>query len=91
MESLAFTVSLIVLPAMFGGPLALVLTFLPFIKRNRIAQFLLIYLAVLSMIVGGYLLILNLSRGGTLIGITGLFTGVLSLMKIRRIRKALNC
>jgi len=90
-ESLAFTVSLIVLPAMFGGPLALVLTFLPFIKRNRIAQFLLIYLAVLSMIVGGYLLILNLSRGGTLIGITGLFTGVLSLMKIRRIRKALNC
>jgi len=90
-ESLAFTVSLIVLPAMFGGPLALVLTFLPFIKRNRIAQFLLIYLAVLSMIVGGYLLILNLSRGGTLIGITGLFTGVLSLMKIRRIRKVLNC
>ena len=87
MESLAFTVSLIVFPAMFGGPLALILTFLPFIKRNRIAQFLLIYLAVLSMIVGGYLLILNVSRGGTLIGITGLFTGVLSLMKIRRIRK----
>lgn len=87
MESLALTVSLIVFPAMFGGPLALILTFLPFIKRNRIAQFLVIYLAILSMIVGGYLLILNVSRGGTLIGITGLVTGVLSLMRIRRIRK----
>ena len=87
MESLAYTVSLIVFPAMFGGPLALILTFLPFMKRNRIAQFLLIYLAILSMIVGGYLLILNVSRGGTLIGITGLVTGVLSLMRIRRIRK----
>ena len=88
MESLALTVSLIVFPAMFGGPLALILTFLPFIKRNRIAQFLLIYLAILSMIVGGYLLIMNVSRGGTLIGITGLVTGVLSLMRIRRIRKS---
>jgi hypothetical protein len=88
MESLALTVSLIVFPAMFGGPLALILTFLPFIKRNRIAQFLLIYLAILSMIVGGYLLILNVSRGGTLIGITGLVTGVLSLLRIRRIRKS---
>jgi uncharacterized RDD family membrane protein YckC len=88
MESLAFTVTLIVFPAMFGGPLALILTFLPFIKRNRIAQFLLIYLAILSMIVGGYLLILNVSRGGTLIGITGLVTGVLSLLRIRRIRKS---
>ena len=89
MESLALTVSLIVFPAMFGGPLALILTFLPFIKRNRIAQFLLIYLAILSMIVGGYLLILNVSRGGTLIGITGLVTGFLSLMRIRRIRKSI--
>ena len=88
MESLALTVSLIVFPAMFGGPLAVILTFLPFIKRNRIAQFLLIYLAILSMIVGGYLLILNVSRGGTLIGITGLVTGVLSLLRIRRIRKS---
>lgn len=89
MESLALTVSLIVFPAMFGGPLALILTFLPFLKRNRIAQFLLIYLAILSMIVGGYLLIMNVSRGGTLIGITGLVTGVLSLMRIRRIRKSI--
>ena len=89
MESLALTVSLIVFPAMFGGPLALILTFLPFLKRNRIAQFLLIYFAILSMIVGGYLLILNVSRGGTLIGITGLVAGVLSLMRIRRIRKSI--
>jgi len=87
MESLALTVSLIVFPAMFGGPLALILTFLPFIKRKRIAQFLVSYLAILSIIVGGYLLILNVSRGGTLIGITGLVTGVLALMRMRSARK----
>jgi ABC-type tungstate transport system substrate-binding protein len=87
MESLALTVSLIVFPAMFGGPLALILTFLPFVQRKRIAQFLVTYLAILSIIVGGYLLLLNVSRGGTLIGITGLVTGVLALMRIRRSRK----
>jgi hypothetical protein len=87
MESLAFTVSLIVFPAMFGGPLALILTFLPYVQRKRIAQFLVTYLAILSIIVGGYLLLLNVSRGGSLIGITGLVTGVLALMRIRRSRK----
>ena len=70
----------------FRGPGFSQRKFIYLVRQIAIAE---VETPISPMIVGGYLLIMNVSRGGTLIGITGLVTGVLSLMRIRRIRKSI--
>ena len=87
MESLALLVSIIVFPAMFGGPIALLLSLYRPAGMSRLRRIFIILSAILSIIVGVFLLIENISRGANVIGALGLSTGLGSLWQLKRYRK----
>ena len=83
MESLALAVAIIVSPAMYGGPLALLLTIW---RRNKISRFRLYsirILSILALLSGSFLVIENVSRGGVLIGLLGVSTSILALWRTK--------
>ena len=83
MESLALAVAIIVSPAMYGGPLALLLTIW---RRNNISRFRLYsirILSILALLSGSFLVIENVSRGGLLIGSLGVSTSILALWRTK--------
>lgn len=83
MESLALAVAIIVSPAMYGGPLALLLTIW---RRNKISKFRLYsirILSILALLSGSFLVIENVSRGGLLIGLLGVSTSLLALWRTK--------
>ena len=83
MESLALAVAIIVSPAMYGGPLALILTFW---RRHKISKFRLYSIRILSVLAflsGSFLVIENVSRGGLLIGLLGTSTSILALWRTK--------
>ena len=83
MESLALAVAIIVSPAMYGGPLALLLTIW---RRNNISRFRLYsirILSILALLSGSFLVIENVSRGGLLIGLLGVSTSILALWRTK--------
>jgi len=84
MESLALLVSIIVFPAMFGGPIALLLSLYRPAHMSRIRSRIIILFAILSSIVGIFLLIENVSRGANVIGALGFSTGLGSLWQLKR-------
>jgi hypothetical protein len=87
MESLALLVAIIVFPAMFGGPIAMIATFIRPLMRVRFLQIIVAVIAFLSLIVGIYLIFLDVSSGGTSIGVLGVLTGVIALIRISRINR----
>ena len=87
MESLALLVSIIVFPAMFRGPIALLLSLYIPASMSRFRRIFIIIFAILSSIVGIFLLIENVSRGANVIGALGLSTGLGSLWQLKRDRK----
>ena len=87
MESLALLVSIILFPAMFGGPIALLLSLFRPAGMSRFRRIFIILVAILSSIVGIFLLIENISRGANVIGALGLSTGLGSLWQLKRYRK----
>jgi len=87
MESLALLVSIIVFPAMFGGPIALLLSIYRSAGMSNFRRIFIILFAILSSIVGIFLLIENVSRGANVIGSLGLSTGLGSLWQLKRYRK----
>jgi hypothetical protein len=87
MESLALIVSIIVFPAMFGGPISLLLSLYRPAGMSRFRRIFIILSAILSIIVGVFLLIENVSRGANVIGALGLSTGLGSLWQLKRYRK----
>ena len=83
MESLALAVAIIVSPAMYGGPLALLLTIW---RRRKISKFRLFsirILSVLALLSGSFLLIENVSRGALSIGLLGVSTSFLALWRTK--------
>ena len=87
MESLALLVTIIMAPAMFGGPLALVLTTF---RKERISparRYSVYILSLISILVGFYLLILSISRGATIIGLIGILSGFVAIFRFRMNRK----
>ena len=83
MESLALLAAIIVSPAMFGGPLAILLTLW---RRQKISKIRLIsirVLSVLALISGTFLVIGNVSRGALLIGLLGVSTSFLALWRTK--------
>jgi hypothetical protein len=83
MESLALAVAIIVSPAMYGGPLALLLTIW---RRNKISKFRLYsirILSVLALLSGSFLVIENISRGALLVGLLGISTSLLALWRTK--------
>ena len=83
MESLALLVTILVSPAMFGGPLAFLLTLW---RHERISNFrraAIYLLASLSLLSGGMLIFQNVSRGALLIGVNGFVFGFLPIFRVR--------
>ena len=83
MESLALLVTILVSPAIFGGPLAFLLTLW---RRERISNFrraAIYLLASLSLLSGGMLIFQNVSRGALLIGVNGFAFGFLAILRLR--------
>ena len=86
MESLVIAATIIVSPAMYGGPLALVLSLW---KSQRIGlkrRLLIYFLSTTAIISGTFLVIQNISRGATIIGISGLVTAICAIERIRRLK-----
>ncbi|NDE71446.1 MAG: phosphatase [Actinobacteria bacterium] len=82
MESLALLVAIIVAPAMFGGPIALLLSFW---RRESISTFrrlAIFLLSCASTLIGLYLLFGRISIGATLIGLMGIATGVVASWRV---------
>ena len=86
MESLVIAVVIITSPAMYGGPLALALTFW---RSNRIGpkrRFFVHTLSFLAALSGVFLVIQNISRGATIIGLVGLITALSSVIRLRKLK-----
>jgi len=86
MESLALAVIIITSPAMYGGPVALALTFW---RTNQISKVRLIFIIVLSglsFLSGSFLLIENISRGATIIGLIGLISSIAALYRLKQLK-----
>lgn len=84
MESLALLVTIIVAPALFGGPLAFILTLWRPSEISPLRRRLIYILGIASVFIGGYLVIANISRGGSIIGFTVIITGVAAIARARR-------
>ena len=84
MESLALLVAIIVSPAMYGGPLALALTFWKSDSISQKRRFVIKVLTVFATASGAFLLVQGVSRGGTIIGLIGVVTSLLAIMRLRR-------
>lgn len=82
MESLALLVTLIVLPAMFGGPIVLLLSFWKPVQISRIRKSFIIGIAAPSALVGIFLVAGRISRGATIIGLIGLISGLIAIWRV---------
>jgi len=81
-ESLALIAALIVAVAAMGGPLALLLSFLPMRWTRAVA----IGLGAIASLDGARLIWLRVSVGATIMGVVGLLTGGIALWRCLRRR-----
>jgi disulfide bond formation protein DsbB len=87
MESLALMVALIVAPAMFGGPIGLLLTLWRPTKMSRVRRISIYALTTASIAIGLYLIFGRISNGAVMIGFFGVATGVLALWRTRNVKR----
>ena len=87
MESLALAVAIIVAPAMFGGPIALLVTLWNPKNMSRFRKIFAYTLASLSLIVGCFLIFENVSPGARNVGVLGIATGLIAIWRVRNFSK----
>ena len=83
MESLALLVTILVSPAMFGGPLALLLALWRIDKISSARRIFIYFLSFFSLLSGALLLYQNVSRGGLVVGLIGITSAVLALVRLK--------
>ncbi len=83
MESLALLVTILISPAMFGGPLALLLALWRINQISSARRILIYFLSFLSLISGALILYQNVSRGGLVVGLIGIISAVIALVRVR--------
>ncbi len=83
MESLALLVTILISPAMFGGPLALLLALWRIDQISSARRILIYFLSFLSLISGALILYQNVSRGGLVVGLIGIISAVIALVRVR--------
>ncbi len=83
MESLALLVTILISPAMFGGPLALLLALWKSDRISHARKVLVYFLSSLSLLSGALLIYQNVSRGALIVGLIGISSGVLALHRVR--------
>ena len=84
MESLVLAVTIIVAPAMFGGPLSLLISFWKPTNMSRFRRVFIYSLSLLSTLVGLFLIFENISSGARNVGILGIATGVSAIWRVRK-------
>ena len=82
MESLALLVAVIVAPAMFGGPIALVLSLWRLERISPLGRVVILVLSVASALIGIYLCLGGISRGAIFIGLMGIGSGAAALWRL---------
>jgi hypothetical protein len=90
MESLALMVAIILSPAMYGGPLALLLTFVKSGSISKPRRVVITVLSIFASASGSLLLIQGVSRGATLIGLLGLGTAGVAIWRLRKLVRPSN-
>jgi hypothetical protein len=86
MESLALLASLIVSLTALGGPIALVLTFLPQrLLPLAVIKILAFLIALIAIYVGAFLIINVNSIGARVIGLFGISTALIAIYRIIRV------
>ena len=83
MESLALLVTILVSPAMFGGPLALLLALWRIDQLSSARRILIYFLSFFSLISGTLLLYQNVSSGGLVVGLIGITSAVIAIVRVR--------
>ncbi|MFM8205118.1 MAG: hypothetical protein ACKN8W_02050 [Actinomycetales bacterium] len=83
MESLALLVTILISPAMFGGPLAFLLTLWRREKISSLRRILIYSLSTLSLFSGALLVYQNVSKGGLIVGLIGISSAVFALFRVR--------
>jgi hypothetical protein len=83
MESLALLVTILISPAMFGGPLSLLLTLWRREKISSLRRILIYFLSALSLFSGAFLVYQNVSKGGLIVGLIGISSAVFALFRVR--------
>lgn len=83
MESLALVVAIIVSPAMYGGPLALILTLWRSQSISRTRRIVISLFSTFAFLSGLFLVIQSVSRGATLIGFIGIATALAAAWRLR--------
>ena len=87
MESLALAVAIIVAPAMFGGPIAILVTLWNPTNMSRFRKIFVYTLSSLSLIVGCFLIFENVSPGARNVGVIGIATGLIAIWRVRNFSK----
>ena len=87
MESLALAVAIIVAPAMFGGPIALLVTLWNPSNMSQFRKIFVYTLSSLSLIVGCFLIFENVSPGARNVGVLGIATGLIAIWRVRNFSK----
>ena len=83
MESLELLVTILVSPAMFGGPLALLLALWRIDQISSARRIFIYFLSFFSLLSGALLLYQNVSRGGSAVGLIGIISAVIALVRVR--------
>lgn len=87
MESLALAVTIIVSPAIFGGPIALLVTLWKPANMSTFRRVFVYLFGSLSAAVGIFLITENVSPGARNIGILGIATGLFAIWRVRKYSK----
>ena len=87
MESLALAVAIIVSPAMFGGPIALLVTLWKPANMSKFRRVFVYLFGSLSAAIGIFLVTENVSSGARNVGIVGITTGLFSIWRVRKYSK----
>ncbi len=90
MESLALLAVLIISPAMFGGPFALLLTCFRTKNISKTRRGIIYMLSMFSLITGLFLILDNISSGATFIGFIGIASSGLAVFRIRLLHNHKN-
>ena len=90
MESLALLAVLIISPAMFGGPFALLLTCFRTKNISKTRRGIIYMLSMFSLITGLFLILDNISRGATFTGFIGIASSGLAVFRIRLLHNHKN-
>jgi hypothetical protein len=83
-ESLALAAAIIVSPAMFGGPLSLLISFWNPTNMSKFRRFFIYSLSSISTLVGLFLIFENISPGARNVGILGIATGLTAIWRVRK-------